>query len=110
MQNLVNVYRGNRVESFHSGSLAVVDSTGRLLAFFGDPTLETFLRSAAKPFQALPLLQLKSTELDLTDRELALICASHGGEPRHVSTAASILRKGEFDESDLLCGAHAPYD
>lgn len=108
---LVNVYRGEQLESFHSGSIVVVDSTGRIVAYAGDPTLSTFLRSAAKPFQTVPLLQAGGrSEFDLTDQELALICASHGGEPKHVATAAAILRKGEFDESDLQCGAHMPYD
>ena len=108
---LVNVYRGGEVESFHTGSIVVVDATGKLLAYAGNPNLVTYLRSSAKPFQALPLLQHNGYEdFDLTKQELALICASHGGEPKHVSTAAAILRKGEFDESDLLCGAHAPYD
>ncbi|MFA6955810.1 MAG: asparaginase [Thermoanaerobaculia bacterium] len=111
MKQLVNVYRGDRVESFHSGSIAVVDAHGRLVAFVGDPDTRTFLRSAAKPFQILPLLREGGRdEFDLTDEELALICASHGGEPFHVATAAAILRKGEFDESDLRCGAHMPYE
>jgi L-asparaginase II len=110
-QPLVNVYRGSQIESFHSGSIVVVESTGRILAVTGDPNTRTFLRSSAKPFQILPLLQAGGAEeFDLTPEEIALICASHGGEPRHVSTAAAILRKGEFDESDLLCGAHMPYD
>jgi L-asparaginase II len=108
---LVSVYRGGRLESSHSGSIAVVDSSGRLLASAGDPALETFIRSAAKPFQALPLLGGGGAdEFDLTSEEIALICASHGGEPQHVSTAAAILRKGELDESDLQCGAHYPFD
>lgn len=108
---LATVYRGDAIESFHTGSIAVVDSTGRLLAYAGEPDLPTFLRSAAKPFQAIPLLRNGGQEeFDLSEQELALICASHGGEPHHVATAAAILRKGEFDETDLQCGAHAPYD
>lgn len=108
--NLVNVYRGEHVESAHSGSIVVVDSTGKLLAYAGNPNLGSFLRSAAKPFQALPLLQSGAIdEFELTRQELALVCASHGGEPKHVATAAAILRKGEFDETDLQCGAHLPY-
>ena len=111
MRPLANVYRGNHLESFHSGSIAVVDSRGRLLAFVGDPSLRTCLRSAAKPFQGIPLLEYGGLEeFELTGEEMALTCASHGGEPIHVSTAAALLRKGEFDESDLLCGAHYPYD
>ena len=111
MEPLVNVYRGDLLESFHSGSIAVVDSTGHLLAFAGDPSITCFLRSASKPFQAIPLLQVGGEqEFDLSAEEIALTCASHGGEPIHVSTAAALLRKGEFDESDLQCGVHIPYD
>lgn len=111
MTRLAHVYRGSQLESFHTGSIAVVDSLGRLLAFAGDPGHRTFLRSAAKPFQAIPLLEYGGVEeFDLTLEEIALTCGSHGGEPVHVATAAAMLRKGDFDESDLLCGAHPPYD
>ena len=111
MTILARVYRGPHVESFHTGSIAVVDSRGHLLAFAGDPNVRTSLRSAAKPFQAIPLLEYGGAEeFELSPEEIALTCASHGGEPLHVSTAAAMLRKGEFDESDLLCGAHMPYD
>jgi L-asparaginase II len=111
MQILARAYRGDHVESFHTGSIAVVDSLGRLLAYAGEPGLRTCLRSAAKPFQAIPLLEYGGIEeYELSGEELALTCASHGGEPVHVATAAALLRKGEFDESDLLCGAHMPYD
>ncbi len=111
MQPLANVYRGDQLESFHSGSIAVVDSLGRLLAFAGDPAFVACLRSAAKPFQALPLLEYGGDEeYDLSGEEIAITCGSHGGEPIHVSTAAALLRKGDFDEEDLLCGAQLPYD
>lgn len=108
---LTRVYRGTEIESVHRGSIAVVDSRGRLLAFAGDPATRTCLRSSAKPFQAIPLLEYGGQEeYDLTAEEVALTCASHGGEPLHVATAAALLRKGEFDEEDLLCAAHLPYD
>jgi L-asparaginase II len=111
LKPLANVYRGTHLESFHTGSIVVVDSLGRLLACVGNPTLSTSLRSAAKPFQAIPLIEYGGAdEFNLSGEEIALTCASHGGEPIHVSTAAAMLRKGEFDESDLLCGAHVPYD
>ena len=111
MTTLARVYRGPYIESFHTGSIAVVDSHGQLLAFAGDPNFRTSLRSAAKPFQAIPLLEYGGAEeFELSGEEIALTCASHGGEPLHVSTAAALLRKGEFDETDLLCGAHMPYD
>ncbi|MGH9457711.1 MAG: asparaginase [Thermoanaerobaculia bacterium] len=111
MERLACVWRGDYLESIHYGSLAVVDSTGRLLAWAGDPGHETFIRSAAKPFQAIPLiLEGGIEEYDLSPEEVALVCASHGGEPKHVATAAALLRKGEFDETDLLCGVHTPFD
>jgi L-asparaginase II len=109
--SLTRVYRGSEVESVHRGSIAVVDARGKLIAFAGDPATRSCLRSAAKPFQAIPLLEYGGIdEYDLTPEEIALTCASHGGEPLHVATAAAMLRKGEFDEEDLLCGAHLPYD
>lgn len=108
---LATVYRGPQIESFHTGSIAVVDALGRLVAYAGDPGRRVCLRSSAKPFQAIPLLEYGGIdEYDLTGEEIALTCASHNGEPVHVSTAAAMLRKGEFDEDDLLCGAHWPYD
>ena len=108
---LTRVFRGSEVESVHRGSIAVVDARGKLIAFAGDPATRSCLRSAAKPFQAIPLLEYGGIEeYDLTPEEIALTCASHGGEPLHVATAAAMLRKGEFDEEDLLCGAHLPYD
>lgn len=111
MTILTKVYRGTEVESVHRGSIAVVDARGRLVAFVGDPGKRTCLRSAAKPFQAIPLLEYGGLEeFELTGEEIALTCASHGGEPLHVSTAAALLRKGELDEEDLLCGTHEPND
>lgn len=111
MKPLVNVYRGDLVESVHHGSIAIVDARGSLLAYAGEPSTRTCLRSSAKPFQAIPLLEFDGAEeFELSGEELALTCASHGGEAFHVATAAALLRKGEFDESDLLCGAHAPFD
>ncbi len=111
MQILARVFRGDQLESFHTGSIAVVDSLGRLLAYSGEPGLRICLRSAAKPFQGIPLLEYGGLdEYELSGEELALTCGSHGGEPIHVATAAALLRKGEFDETDLLCGAHFPYD
>ncbi|MEO6486875.1 MAG: asparaginase [Thermoanaerobaculia bacterium] len=111
MTVLASVYRGNHLESIHTGSIAIVDSLGRVLACAGQISQRICLRSAAKPFQAFPLLEYGGADqFELTSEEIALTCASHGGEPHHVATAAAMLRKGEFDESDLLCGAHVPYD
>lgn len=107
---LVEVLRGDCIESFHHGSVAVCDSTGALLAFAGDPGLSTHVRSAAKPFQALPLLLAGGVErFSLTDEEVALTAASHLGEPFHVAAGARLLEKGGFTAADLHCGAHWPF-
>lgn len=104
------MYRGDHVESVHRVSAAVCDARGELWAQLGDPHLVTCLRSAAKPFQALPLLAGGGAErFGLDDDEVAILCASHNGEQRHLETAAAVLRKAGLDESALRCGAHPPY-
>jgi L-asparaginase II len=91
--------------------VAVATPEGRLVARQGDPGAATFLRSAAKPFQALPLLLAGGEErYQLTAPDLALICASHSGTPEHTRRAQSLLDRGGFTEADLLCGAHVPFD
>jgi L-asparaginase II len=91
--------------------VAAATPEGRLVAFQGDPEAATFLRSAAKPFQCLPLLLDGAAErFALEPADLALICASHGGTPAHARRAADLLAKGGFGVEDLLCGAHWPMD
>ena len=80
------------------------------MAFAGDPGMEVFYRSAAKPLQALPLVEEGVVErFGLTTEELALCCASHEGEARHVDGARRILAKAGVDEMALRCGPHFPY-
>jgi L-asparaginase II len=105
----VEVWRGSLVESRHRVSVAVVDAGGRCRAGAGDRDLVTFARSAAKPLQALPLVEDGVvTRFDLTLAELALCCGSHSGEPQHVEGVRSILRKIGADEEALACGATPP--
>jgi L-asparaginase II len=81
------------------------------VARLGDPRMATYVRSAAKPFQALPLVLAGGVErFDLSPADLALICASHGGTPEHTARAASLLARGGFTTADLLCGTHLPMD
>jgi L-asparaginase II len=106
----VEVWRGSAVESCHRLSVAVVDGSGRLRARAGDASLVIYARSAIKPIQALPLVDDEIVErFGLTDAELALACASHNGERRHVDAARSILKKAGADEDALACGPHAPF-
>ncbi|HEX9930952.1 MAG TPA: asparaginase [Pyrinomonadaceae bacterium] len=107
---LVTVARGGIVESIHRGHLAVVDGDGNLIASLGNPETVTFLRSAGKPFQAIPFLLSGAAErFGFTEKEIALACASHNGELMHIATAARMLEKGGFTEKDLRCGAHEPF-
>jgi L-asparaginase II len=106
---LARVWRGESVESAHRGSVAVVDEDGRLVAGAGTPRGGIYLRSAAKPFQAMPLLEAGGEKAFRLGRdEIALLCASHGGEPRHVRVAGRILDRGGFSAGDLACGADMP--
>jgi L-asparaginase II len=107
---LVEALRGGIVESFHRGAWAVVDADGAVHSAAGDIERPIFPRSAVKVLQALPLVESGAAErYGLVDEELALACASHGGEPRHVAAAASMLAKAGVDEQALECGTHWPY-
>ncbi len=107
---LVNAFRGGIVESSHRGAVAVVDADGSLHSVWGDIERPIFPRSTVKVLQALPLVASGAADrFGLTDAELALACASHGGEPRHVETAAGMLAKAGVDLEALECGAHWPY-
>ncbi|MBI4541906.1 MAG: asparaginase [Gemmatimonadetes bacterium] len=107
MTSIVDAVRGNVVESRHRVSIAVARADGVLVARSGDPDLITFWRSAAKPFQALPLVADGVADaLGLEDDELALACASHNGEPEHVAVARRLLAKSGSTERDLACGPH----
>ena len=106
---LVELQRGGYIESQHRGAVAVLDADGAVVASLGDIDRPIFPRSAVKALQALPLVESGAAEaLALTDDELALACASHGGEPAHVRTAASMLAKAGADASVLECGVHWP--
>jgi L-asparaginase II len=110
-QPLFEVTRGNIVESVHYGSIAVVDSTGRLVSSYGDPKAVAFLRSSAKPFQVLPFVERGGVEyFGFTPRELSISCASHEGSDLHVKTVEGIQKKIGVEESQLQCGVHMPSD
>lgn len=105
----VVVTRGAGAESRHRVHAAVVDANGELIGRARDHTLVTMWRSCAKPFQVMPLLSCGGfDEVGWGDDELALACASHGGEPEHVAIAESMLRDLGLEEGDLACGPHEP--
>lgn len=111
MSAWVEVTRGPVVESRHAIHVAVVHADRGLIASAGDPHLVTFVRSAIKMFQALPLVEDDVVgALGLTDEELALCTSSHSAEPVHVAAARRILAKAGADEHMLACGPQAPMD
>ena len=106
---LVEVIRGGRVESLHEVDAVLLDASGRIVEAWGDATRPVMPRSAIKPIQALPLVSTGAADAFLlTDVELALACASHGGEPAHVDAVAAWLARLDLDASALACGVQVP--
>jgi L-asparaginase II len=107
---LVEVRRGPITESRHSGHVIAVDGDGRVIAQLGSPETVTYLRSSAKPFQAIPLITSGAAKrFQFSAQEIAIACGSHNGDPLHTETVAAMLRKIGLDKSSLKCGTHEPY-
>jgi L-asparaginase II len=105
----VEITRGDAVESVHYAAAAVVDHDGHVVASIGDPHYVTFSRSSLKPFQALAAVMRGFPEkFGLSERHLALACASHSGEPHHTRAALEILQAIGATVDDLQCGTHIP--
>jgi L-asparaginase II len=102
---LAEVTRGDVVESVHRGAVVVMDVEGRLVASAGDVDHVTYFRSAAKPFQAIPVIESGAAEaFGFTEREVALSCSSHDSTPDHQRGVARMLEKIGLHEDDLRCG------
>jgi L-asparaginase II len=107
----VEVTRADFVESAHYVAACAVDASGRVLYDAGDIDAPVYLRSAAKPFIAAAIVEAGAAErFGFSSREIAVVAASHSGEPIHVEAVASILQKIGMDASALQCGIHWPYD
>ncbi len=107
---LVQVTRGAITESRHRGHVIAVEPDGKIVAVLGSPETVTFLRSSAKPHQALPLIASGAADrFGFNEREIALACASHSGEPIHTEVVASMLAKIGLAPEDLKCGIHEPF-
>ena len=106
---VVEVTRGDRLESRHEVDVAIVDADGRLVRAHGDAHRDVMPRSACKPVQALPLVTTGAADaFSLGNVELALACASHDGEPGHVSAVRAWLGRLGLDADALACGSHLP--
>jgi len=107
---LARILRSGLEESVHLGHVAVCEASGRLLAWAGDPDHEAFVRSCMKPVQAAVSLAAIGDGVGLTDREIAVMCASHNGEPIHLRAVRSVLRRGGLGTEDLRTPADLPLD
>lgn len=109
-QPMVELWRGGLLESTHQGH-AVIWGDGGIIEAWGDPQAVIFPRSSCKMIQALPLIETGAADAaGLTDRHLALSCASHQGAALHVGMTSTWLDGLGLSEADLRCGAHEPYD
>lgn len=108
---IVEVIRGEHVESVHRVAACAVDAAGVVLYRAGEIDVPVYLRSTAKPFIAAAAVEAGVvTAFGLEPREIAIMAASHSGQPIHVNAVLSILRKIGMDVSALQCGVHWPYD
>lgn len=106
---LVIATRGDAVESVYYGSFAVADAGGGLLARAGDGDFPMFTRSTLKPFQALPFVADGGpAHFGFSSAQVALMCASHSGEPRQLAGVADMLVRVDSSEAQLQCGSHLP--
>jgi L-asparaginase II len=106
---LAVVTRGDAIDSVHYGSVAVVDRGGRILFAAGNPYHLTATRSALKPLQALPFVAGGGIgRFGYSAAQVALLCASHSGEPRHIEAVADMLRRADCTPELLQCGVHRP--
>lgn len=106
---VVEATRGPLVESRHLVDAAAVDASGRVIEAYGEIDAPVYPRSACKPLQALPLVERGAADaFGLSDKELALACASHNGEPVHVEAVLAWLARIGLSDEDLECGAHLP--
>ena len=106
---LVDVYRGNVLESFHRGVVCVVDKNDNVVFSQGDVNQLCYPRSAMKLFQVLPLIMLGGiSKFNFTLAEIAIMCGSHNAEPEHIETVNSILQKIGLTANELNCGAQYP--
>ena len=109
--DLIEVWRGGRLECLHQGHAAVADAAGNLIAVWGNPSTVVYPRSSFKMIQALPLVESGAADAQgLTDRQVALACASHQGAAIHTEAVTRWLADLGLSDDDLRCGAHEPYD
>jgi len=109
MALIAKKYHGEIVDLHHYGHIVVADVNGKILWQLGDPNRITYSRSSAKPMQAIPVVESGALDVyGITEKELAVMCASHNSEGFHAEAVLSILKKAGLDENYLQCGTHYP--
>lgn len=104
-------YRAQTLDNIHMGYLAMIDENDRLIFSVGDPNADVYLRSSAKPIQALPVLSRNlDTKFGLTPEESAIFSASHAAQPHHIAALESIYAKAGLKEDDLIVKPTVPGD
>jgi len=107
---LIETFRGGTLECTHFGAVAVADTNGRVVAHAGDAHWLSFTRSTLKALQALPFVGAGGPQLfGFTRENVAMMCASHSGEPMHVAQVQGMLDKAGLTYKTLQCGCHVPY-
>jgi L-asparaginase II len=108
---LAEVTRGPIIEARHRGAITVVEPDGNTIVSLGNDALITSTRSTIKPIQAIPFITSGAADsFNVSERELAVVCASHEGEKIHTETVAEMLARAGLDESALRCGRQQPYN
>lgn len=106
---LIESLRGGTLECVYFGAVAVADAQGRLVASAGDPQWVSFTRSTLKALQALPFVQAGGPrQFGFSRENVAMMCASHSGEPMHVAQVEDMLDKAGLNYRTLQCGCHVP--
>lgn len=108
---LTQVTRSDRVESFHTAYGVITDANGQIIKAYGDPDYQTYVRSSAKPLQAMAVIRSGGYQhFRFTPEELAVICSSHSGEAIHTKMVEQVFAKSGASPELLACGVHPPID
>lgn len=108
---LLQITRGDVVESIHYGAFAIVTRAGEIVYSQGNPGTLTYPRSAMKPLQTLAFMERRGDLIyGLSQKEIAIMSASHAGTKKHLEVLRTMHKKVGLKESDLLCGSHWPFD
>lgn len=99
--------RGDVIQSLHYGWICAMDQDKKITHYKGNIQDPIFLRSSAKPIQAIPVVE---NNIKVTNKELAIICGSHSGSKQHIKLLNNLIKKNKLHLSDLRCGSHLPFD